>query len=279
LATTLPSISRVLNQVEQDVKHIPERIPVVQVPIPPVPDPPTIAIPTSEPMPKINTSPEEVQPTLPILPKMDAKPTTPLQETSAIHASDDQSAHSIYSLTDQVRSEDIPSLESLLKKILRSRRVTKVSDEEVTPNTKAKGDAVRDLKQDIRILRHSKDASTSPPPSHTRRDLEKRYRKSKATKAPVTCECTSGYSQVSWVCPGCITDSSQSIGALRNPKAMNQIPNKVVPLLKPKDPSILFANDTSMIHPLAQIVAELEREEADLDADDLEVLSSLNGFQ
>jgi hypothetical protein len=278
LATTLPGISRVLTQVEHDVKHIPERIPVIQVPAPPIVEDP---IPLSNPQTvPLNDPPAPLlQPVPPIAKESNLKSTGGPPETGTIHLSDDHSAHSIYSLTDQVRSEDIPTLESLLKKILKSRKRSPESDDKRKAGVTPMVDSVRELKQDIQLLRYRKDASTSPPPSHTRKDLEKRYRKSKPKKVLTGCECTSGYSQVSWICPGCITDSSQSIGAMRLSKPKVQVPNKAVPPLKPKDPSILFANDTSMIHPLAQIVAELEQEEAELDADDLEVLSSLNGFQ
>jgi hypothetical protein len=257
LSVSLPAISRVLNQVEQDVKHIPDKItiqvPVVSVPVPapievpvpvqmPVPvaveTPPPAPIPQAQPAPPVEPIPIPLS--LPNPPIPHPAPQEPITTSP-----EDPSTRSIFSLTDQVKSEDIPSLELLLKRILK----------------KPSKDRIDQLQKDIEKVKH---VGTSPPSSHIARDLEKRYKKSKKGET----------SRISWICPGCITDSSQSISIPKQSKMMLNNINE----LKPKDSSMLFANDTSMIHPLAQIVAELENEQNEMDLDDLEVLSSLNGF-
>jgi hypothetical protein len=90
-----------------------------------------------------------------------------------------------------------------------------------------------------------------------------------------TCECSTCSENVSWICPGCVSEES----SIRQPRHK------------------LFEDDTSMIRPLAEIVSDLENErmtKANLgtmlpsfavvdrlshaDGELLEVISSLNGL-
>ncbi|KAI8895369.1 hypothetical protein BC833DRAFT_163252 [Globomyces pollinis-pini] len=85
-----------------------------------------------------------------------------------------------------------------------------------------------------------------------------------------SCTCPTCSSQsISWVCPGCVSDVSNSTNPLKNipnpgiltPDSSHIKANPSASLnvsMIPKDSSILFANDTSMIKSLMDVVSEIE---------------------
>ncbi|KAJ3272515.1 hypothetical protein HDV01_005466 [Terramyces sp. JEL0728] len=123
-----------------------------------------------------------------------------------------------------------------------------------------------------------------------------------ATKKPstdqVSCSCPTCSSQYSWVCPGCTDGSSRSTtkpkkNHERRPSLLDEPIQDIHTIsLIPADESILYANDTSMIKSLIDVVSDLETEnvrirvhgdstgygESSFDDDVIDIISSLNGL-
>jgi hypothetical protein len=273
-----------------------------------------------------------------------AQPRDPSYLAHAISISGDDTSLS----SGQLRSiEEIPNIASLLKKILKSRKVhypepaLKSREPAVLP--KPSGSFTREenlrsstiskhiarleaeLNEKKRLLSKegtltnnnkrdqrtdTRNAATSPPNESylfsTQKTTEKRskspdylyhtkpepfqekysyraatdhskHRKTKPRSKPEysTCECSTCSENVSWICPGCVSEES----SIRQPRYK------------------LFEDDTSMIRPLAEIVSDLENERmckinlgtmmpsfavvdrfSHADGELLEVISSLNGL-
>jgi hypothetical protein len=194
---------------------------------------------------------------------------------------------------DQSKTSKIPSLETLLRKILRSRKMSSEIDQELEP---ASATSLADLEQEFKQFKSKmnkkscKDAATSPPTKRLieyQQDRERNQLKKKEYRfhSAYNCSCPL-QSTVSWVCPGCVSDATTSndqsvlkTNAVYKSKLKknilpentnstlvkdkfkksNLIPPKLQQSeLKHRDQSILFANDNSMLQSLCDIVSFLD---------------------
>ena len=234
-------------------------------------------------------------------------------------------------------NEDLPSLELLLRKILKSRKVhykdpldeqetyemsvnatdsQEKSEQEIsTPKAAQKQKIEKNQKNPIVIIDEtkSKNAATSPPNESYLFLADRRYKGRKRekkkdstksrnhsdssiryhqTKDSSSCACATCSSNVSWICPDCFhsdhsvslhhnhSDHSvslhhnhsdhQNTGRSREKNNVLHEGHSFYSRKKPfagdyrkmsakDDASVLFANDTSMIRPLADIVSDMDQ--------------------
>ena len=190
-------------------------------------------------------------------------------------------------------AEDVPSLEVLLKKLLK-RKVHYQAAEDKSEDTttikkplssiqilemeleKARQDQLKNKKSSKTTIAdesRTRNAATSPPNESymifsAKNKFPKKKEKTKKVQhqSSSSCACATCSSNVSWICPDCYHTQDSTMKS-RNISFHHTIPSTtngpISSSIKESfldKTNVLFANDTSMIRPLADIVSEMDDE-------------------
>jgi hypothetical protein len=219
--------------------------------------------------------------------KKDTCKITPAIEVlkDAFSNSDDPTSTSLNS------TKDIPSLESILRRILRTRKVhyeDQNSKSESSIEFQNDFNHFKNTKGKYSVSDNKKDAATSPLTERQylfqqrenqipqklkkkkKRDISQSFidvrkpHKTEPIDQSVSCSCP--HSAISWVCPGCVSETTSSSIKQKGTKKYEEKGSIFGQRLKEKihgnrhrDQSILFENDTSMITSLIDIVSNLDQ--------------------